>query len=324
MKRIFVGSSSRSDAESYANVVCDLIAQIDPQRVKPVHWRDAFPLGLLTFGALERMLRICSGFVLIATPDVEGQPNENVMLEFGLVAGRMGITNVVLCKHPDARVPSDLLSVTYVELKPATDGNGMALSTSSVSSLRQWVLGLPETMEGMPSTQLVHGYTGRWRVFLTFDRWRQVSIGAKSIATMEGILDLIIPPDGQQGFGLAKGDILVHLQAADTEKIPFEARYKVCSEISDVQCLPCGELTLRSHTLSRQRTHVNGSPSPEEGLDDEEVGPWNFSWHMIPDPDNTCFKVTVKTDLVEWTSAKGELRPGSPSIIGIRAAASGG
>ena len=308
MKQIFVGSSSHNAGESYGRVVFDQIALIDPERVKPLYWREAFPLSIVTFEALERMLRICSGAVLVATPEVEGQPNENVMLEFGLVAGRMGITNVVLCKHSEAKVPSDLGSLTYIELKPSTAGKDVMLSESAVDLLRRWVLGLPETMEGVPATRLVHGYTGQWAVFVQFDRWREIPITGKSIATMEVRIDLVIPPDGKHGFGLATSSILVHLQETGTERILFEARYQACAEISDVECLPCGEISFRSHTVSRQRMKITGVPSPEEGLADDEVGPWNFNWHMFPDPAKGCFNVKLETDSIDWTSGKGELR----------------
>lgn len=309
MKQIFVGSSSRPEAERYARAVFDEIALISPDTIKPVYWRDSFPLGLVTFDALERMLRTCSGAALVATPEIEGQPNENVMLEFGLVAGRMGITNVALCKHAEAKVPSDLLSLTYAEIKPATPDGEVKLSDSAVNAIRQWVLALPETMEGLPCTRVVHGYTGRCRVFLKFDRWRQIPITGRSIATLEGTIDLFIPPDGKNGYGLANGEILLSLREPNFSKIPFKAQYKVCAGISDVECLPCGELTFKSHTISRQRTSASGEPWTEEGLDDQEVGPWNFDWRMFPDATTKAFRVKFTTDLIDWTSATGELRP---------------
>jgi hypothetical protein len=308
MKQIFVGSSSHSASESYARIVLERIASIDPDRVKPLYWREAFPLSIVTFDALERMLSICSGAVLVATPEIEGQPNENVMLEFGLVAGRMGITNVVLCKHPEAQVPSDLGSLTYIELTPGTDGNAAMLSEAALELLRRWVLGLPETMEGVPATRLVHGYTGRWVIDVQFDRWRKVPIIGNSIAAMEGKFDLNIPPNGKDGFGLSISEIWVRVQQPDSETVTFEARYRACAKIFDVECLPGGEIRLRSHTFSRQRLMISGAPLPEEGWSDEEAGPWNFNWHISPDPTNGRFTVTVETDSIEWTSGKGVLR----------------
>jgi Predicted nucleotide-binding protein containing TIR-like domain len=307
VKQIFVGSSSHGDAETYARVVYDQLAVVDPKNVKPVYWRDSFPLGLATFEALEQMLRTCSGAVLVATPEIEGQPNENVMLEFGLVAGRMGRTSVVLCKHPEAKVPSDLLSLTFVELNAKTEGNSI-LSNSGAGILKRWALGLPERIQGVPSTRIVHGYTGRWSVFLRFDRWRQIQISGRNVGTFEGSVDLIIPPEGKNGFGLATAEVFVHLDETASGNPPFEVRYRICAQVSEVECPPSGELVFRSRTLSRQLTNVSGKPWPEEGLGDEEAGPYNFVWRMLPNPENDRFIVTLKTDSSEWTSATGELR----------------
>jgi hypothetical protein len=57
MKYIFVGSSSHCEAEKYAIAVFEYISHIDTSRITAVYWREAFPIGLLTFQALERMLR---------------------------------------------------------------------------------------------------------------------------------------------------------------------------------------------------------------------------------------------------------------------------
>jgi Predicted nucleotide-binding protein containing TIR-like domain len=306
VKQIFVGSSSHGDAETYARLVCDQVARIDPKNVKPLYWRDAFPPGLAIFEALEQMLRTCSGAVLVATPEIGGQPNENVMLEFGLVAGRMGRTSVVLCKHPEAKVPSDLSSLTCVELNANAEGHGI-FSDSGAGMLKKWALELPETMEGGPSTRMVHRYTGRWKVFLQLDRWRKIQISGRSLATFEGKVDLIIPPEGNNGFGLATAEVFVHLEEAASGNPPFETRYMICAQVSDVKCLPSGEVVFRSQTLSRQVTNGSGKPWPEEGLDDEKAGPWHFAWRMLPSPENDRFDVKLKTDL-EWTSATGELR----------------
>jgi Predicted nucleotide-binding protein containing TIR-like domain len=65
------------------------------------------------------MLRACSGAVFIVSPEADGGPNHNVLIEFGLVAGRMGRPNVALCKSGGVSLPSDLLAVTVVELDGA-------------------------------------------------------------------------------------------------------------------------------------------------------------------------------------------------------------
>lgn len=90
MRQIFVGSSSVDQglAEEIAKrMFNDVVGEC---------WTKAFPLGLLTFEALERMLRTCVRAVFVVSADEHGHPNDNVMIELGLVAGRMGRTIVAL------------------------------------------------------------------------------------------------------------------------------------------------------------------------------------------------------------------------------------
>ena len=72
-------------------------------------WPTIFEPGSLTFEALEEMLMECCAAVFVATPDDPAVmrekkvalPRANVMLEFGLVAGRLGRHTIALC----ARLP---------------------------------------------------------------------------------------------------------------------------------------------------------------------------------------------------------------------------
>ena len=93
MRRVFVGSSTEGHKE--ADEVCDLLKNED---TAAVYWPEVFAPSSLTFEALENMLLECCGAVFVATPDDRGairgrpveMPRANVMLEFGLVAGRLG------------------------------------------------------------------------------------------------------------------------------------------------------------------------------------------------------------------------------------------
>jgi hypothetical protein len=70
---------------------------------------EEFPLRLLTFEALERMLCMCAGAVFIlVTADNNGRPNDNVLIEVGLVSGRMGRTRVAICTNGGVHLLSDL------------------------------------------------------------------------------------------------------------------------------------------------------------------------------------------------------------------------
>jgi predicted nucleotide-binding protein len=78
---------------------------------------------------LER-LGMRAGFaVVLMTPDdvggtrtagpSEGRARQNVLIELGWFAGRLGRSRVRIVRHPDAAIPSDLSGVLYT----STDGN---------------------------------------------------------------------------------------------------------------------------------------------------------------------------------------------------------
>lgn len=102
--------------------------------MQAVLWTDVFDPGSLTFEALEDLLRKCCAAVFIASPDDETilrdqmirTPRANTMLEFGLVAGRMGHHSVAICQYGKSQLPSDLAGLTVIRMKAADGGNGQA------------------------------------------------------------------------------------------------------------------------------------------------------------------------------------------------------
>src|SRR5689334_8204260 len=93
-RQVFIGSSH--EALDKAEYIRDLLLP-DFEDVKGLLWTEFFDPGFLTFEALETMLTQCCGAILIATPDDEitlpdrciRSPRANVLLEFGLIAGRL-------------------------------------------------------------------------------------------------------------------------------------------------------------------------------------------------------------------------------------------
>jgi hypothetical protein len=150
-RTIFVGLSS-ADRE-LASQVAQYLSKI--HGVIGRCWTDEFPLGLLTFEALERMLRTCAGAVfVVANVDDRGRPNENVMIEVGLVAGRMGRARVALCTYGNVDLPSDLSAVTRIdnllempdppihESEKNVPGKS-TISTLALGRLQDWVKVMP-------------------------------------------------------------------------------------------------------------------------------------------------------------------------------------
>jgi predicted nucleotide-binding protein len=206
MKRqIFVGSSSEGLPQ--AKVVCEFLT--DPTtNTECLLWPDVFEPGYLTFEALENVLgRVCAA-VLIATPDDSGtmhgrtikMPRANVMLEFGLLAGRLGRHNVAVCQFGDVEMPSDLQGMTVVRMGGDQD-------SSSKQKLATWRSKLLPTLKTIARTDVVHGYSGDWFFQITLDHWRGVPISPPSTALATGTLSLYVDPEGTGGAGFAWGHL---------------------------------------------------------------------------------------------------------------------
>src|SRR5258708_7642933 len=97
-REIFIGSSS--EALDHAHHVADVLSEQGD--VKCMVWTEVFEVGYLTFETLEAVLLRCCGAVFVASPDDPTTirqrsvraPRANIMLEFGLMAGRMGRHNI--------------------------------------------------------------------------------------------------------------------------------------------------------------------------------------------------------------------------------------
>ena len=115
---IFVGSST--EGLDKARQICDLFSRDGD--AKAILWTEIFEPGFLTLEALEEMLRRCCSAVFVVNPDdqmeIRGKtvrtPRANVMLEFGLVAGRFGHHSVAVCQYGGAELPPDLQGLTVI------------------------------------------------------------------------------------------------------------------------------------------------------------------------------------------------------------------
>ena len=166
-KKVFVGSSHGDRA--LAEQVCTHLSR--QGGVAGICWTTAFPVGLLTFEALERMLEECSGAVFIVSPEADGGPNR---------------------KRPD-------------RVRPRCGAHGPA-------------------------------------------ERRPLQVGRSRAA-------------------------------------------------------------VRSQTVARQRVKHVGDPWPEEGLSEDDVGPWTFRWELEPAQDEPGqMVIRFETDFEEWSRGKGRAR----------------
>jgi hypothetical protein len=304
MKRIFVGSSS-SDKALAAHVATQL-TKLTTDGVQGECWAEAFPLGLLTFEALERMLRRCVAAVFIVSPDKTGHPNENVMIELGLVAGRMGRARVALCVCGDVTLPSDLLAVTRIDM----DRNRPTKDDAAIERLTGWAKTIPAILNSVSCTDVLHGYSGRWRVVLNFEKWRTMTVTCGSIAALNADLLLQIPTYGHNGSGLLVGKLILHWEHFDSNRPEhaYSGSFNVSASVSDVTCDADGGMTFRTQTLSRQVVVQQGIVPLKESLPEELAAPWLFSWRLRPrdNSDPPLMDVTFETDVrTDWSAGTG-------------------
>jgi predicted nucleotide-binding protein len=123
-RTIFIGSSTEGlERAKCVQGILDKLSQADC-KIRSVLWPDIFTPGSLTFEALEEMLMDCCAAVFVITPDVralsrnteELLPRANIMLEFGLVAGRLGRHNIALCSWDVTELPSDLAGLSVIHM----------------------------------------------------------------------------------------------------------------------------------------------------------------------------------------------------------------
>lgn len=284
MKKIFVGSSS--EALNYAKDLCSILTSVPS--VEPVLWPSVFEPGLVTVEALERVIADISGAALIASPDdtsnVRGSevrvPRTNLMFELGIFSAILGRRNVALCKFLDVTLPTDLAGFTYIDMGDyATEG--WHPPSQSWEILRRWASSLLDKPAKVPRTELVHGYSGRWRCIMTFERWRRRTMNHDQSAVVECFLDLHVDPDGRHGHGVAHGTLTVQLADPKSPGVyTYDARFALTDRITDIEIANDGTLTFTSETHARQCQYQSGDPGGQEGTMQQLSGPTVFRWEM--------------------------------------------
>jgi len=289
MKRlIFVGSSSEDLDE--AKKVCKLLT--GPDNLEGRLWSEMFEPGLFNFEALERMLEVCCGAVFIFRGDDETTirehsvraPRANVVLEFGLVAGRMGRQNVAVCQYHGAELPSDLAGMTVIRMNPADDDpNPDDFRRQAESHLQHWSSRLVATAEGVPRTSIVHGYTGRWDFELRLQKWRDLALASPYFAQVNGVFDLFIPAGGQAGTGFAHGNLEYKVMDPVSHDSAFHGEHRTGHQIVNAVCLKCGSLELTTRAFSLQRSYSPvGTPPPQLADLETVLEPWSAHWVLRP------------------------------------------
>ena len=311
-RRVFIGSSTEG-IESARRVGAILSSM---SNVEPVLWPDIFQPGMLTFEALENVLLRCCAAVFVASPDdqttIRDQtvhtPRANIMLEFGLVAGRIGRHSIALCLFGGAQLPSDLQGLTVIDMEladPVTHSTDIALRAED--RLRLWAAGLLTTADQIARTDILHGYSGRWDFALHLNHWRGRELRYPSYAYVNGTFDLLIASNGQAGKGFAQGRLNFKLVLDDAAQHVFQGDYRTAHEITTADCNMDGSLHFTSQAFAVGKFSVTGTAPPE--LSSLELAePWSAQWQLGPSAEPRCLEGTVSTGDPIGTSGSAKVR----------------
>jgi hypothetical protein len=267
-------------------------------------WTEIFEPGFLTFEALEIMLHQCCAAVFIASADDEMRirerivkaPRANILLEFGLVAGRLGRHSVAICQYGGAELPSDLAGLTLIRMDPtAEDHDADLFRQQAEQRLKIWSSRLLATAEGLPRTDTVHGYSGRWDFHLSLQKWRDLQVANPGYAQVKGYLDLFLPASGQVGRGLAHGRMQFKLPEGGAGKGLYHGEYRTAHEIVNAVCSKDGSLELTTEAFALQMIQEAGTPPAELVQMGVLPEPWSAHWSLAPTNDARNLTGTVRT-----------------------------
>jgi hypothetical protein len=273
-----------------AREVADFLSGLEG--VRGECWKDQFPLGLLTFEALEQMLQRCLGAVFVVSDANLRDINNNVMIELGLVAGRMGRARVAIYTVGDVQLPSDLAGITCIQNGHEEPGGKQTdqvpakrsgIPSSLSTRLSEWADSLPAMMTGFPLTSVLHGYSGHWKAALELDQWHSRPVGKNMVALNHDLL-LHIPPNGRNGIGIGSGRVIIRWQPDKGGEELYQATFYVCSSVSDVICERDGSMTFRTETLIRQLAFASGGRTLQSEFSDELPSHWIIGWKLTPRP----------------------------------------
>ena len=311
---VFIGSSHEGlkDAEKVRALLCS-------ETVEAKLWTEFFEASSLTFEALEDMLEHCCAAIFVVRPDDsvrhivdKGTSKDqelhmaraNVLLEFGLVAGRLGRRNVAVCRLGNADLPSDLAAMTVIDVDTCSDSGCATLADAAMGKLKRWTERLMDTTDGIPRTSVFHGYSGRWEFELSLSTWRGIAIKEPSYAVVSGSIGLFISATGLNGTGNAWGTMSFRLQPPEGSEPKASRRngdLQVSHEIRNVICRCDGSIRFTSRLevimpLRPEDPAREEDPArPELSFSKPTLEPWTFVWELAPNGKPRELTGTLKT-----------------------------
>jgi len=144
MLRVFIGSSSESLEE------LDLIASwIESSGHDALPWNDLnlFQPGKTVFESLSNIARDVNAAIFVFSEDdkvwyrndTSTQPRDNVLIEYGLFLGALGIGKVIFCRKGTPRFATDLLGVMHVDISRSNQA-------AARIKIRNWLRTIEDSM----------------------------------------------------------------------------------------------------------------------------------------------------------------------------------
>jgi hypothetical protein len=300
-KTIFIGSST--EGSNQAESILSLLSRIN--EVKPLYWKDVFTPSELTLSAIENTFNKVSGALLLATPDDPSVirekpckvPRSNVIFELGLFSARLGRSNVALCKYDGVTLPTDLESFTYIAMGEFNPDSA-EITEGAKEKISRWVNGLWPLPSNIPRTRLFSGFTDRWRIIVTYSKWRGNNISLPSSVMADGYIDFFHPEDRQTGNGVICGELEINLHDQNSKQV-YYSKINVCDKVSDLK-YEHNTIKFKSETFSRQIVSENGDSSYIPGTAQIIPGVKHYEWILTPNPN----------DHLSWTGSYGTVQSG--------------
>lgn len=143
--RLFIGSSSEGQ-----RIAANLQDQLETRRIcEVVLWAHVFEPSGYVLPSLLEVARDVDYAVLIATPDdmtvsrgaEHAAVRDNVILEFGLFAGALGLEHTfLLATSSDVKLPSDVFGLTRLHYTERSDNNIAAALNSAVLAVERVIM----------------------------------------------------------------------------------------------------------------------------------------------------------------------------------------
>lgn len=119
--KIFIGSSTE-----HVRIAEEIAVIIEKCEHEPILWTDWFEPSDFTFSKIMDLPNVVDGGIFILAPDdklssEQGSiyvPRDNVLIEAGVLFGKLGTPRVALCKVSKTKLASDWAGITYIKYEP--------------------------------------------------------------------------------------------------------------------------------------------------------------------------------------------------------------